>query len=49
MLGKFKISSNCWLQSQLKPGSETNQVPNSPKVQIITLNKKKTGVGRGKK
>lgn len=37
MLDGFAVSSNSWFLSQLKLGSETDQMPSSPKVEIISF------------
>lgn len=39
MLDGFTVSSNCWFWSQLKLGSETDQMPNSTKVEMISFAK----------
>ena len=43
MLDGFTVSSNCWFWSQLKLGSETNQMPNSTKVEMISFAKETAG------
>lgn len=43
MLDGFTVSSNCWFWSQLKLGSETDQMPNSTKVEMISFAKEMAG------
>lgn len=43
MLDAFTVSSNCWFSSQLKLGSETDQMPNSPEVEMIAFAKEMAG------
>jgi hypothetical protein len=43
MLDELTVSSNCWFSSQPKLGSETDQMPNSPKVEIISFAKGMAG------
>lgn len=41
MLGKLLTSSNCWFQSQRRPGREIRQVPDDkrPEVPLISFRK----------
>lgn len=47
MLDEFTVSSNCWFSSQLRLGSETDQMPNSPEVKIIAFAEEMAGDKRG--